>query len=124
MRPGDGGGRVLIVAIDDGLFGIHLDWVEDVLQAGAASLHGVRNGSGRARPFVLRGRLSALTHRVGDATGQGHRQEIAGEIPGEIPCRRGTYVSKRHHCDLGSEEEWEPPSVSCLGVGAGIRRLT
>jgi len=53
MRLGDGGGKVLIIAIDDGLFGVHLDWVEDVLSADAVVLHALRNGSGRARAFVL-----------------------------------------------------------------------
>lgn len=105
MRPGDGGGRVLIVAIDDGLFGIHLDWVEDVLQAGAASLHGVRNGSGRARPFVLRGRVPAPVVDL---------REMLGllELLGPPPPRDGQLLLR---CSDGA---LALPIDACLGVRA------
>ncbi|MEO8603984.1 MAG: chemotaxis protein CheW [bacterium] len=105
MRLGDAGGKVLIVAIDDGWFGVHLDWVEDVLQAGAASLHGVRNGSGRARPFVLRGRAPAPVVDL---------REMLGllDLLGAPPPRSGQLLLR---CGDGA---LAMPIDACIGVRA------
>lgn len=45
--------KVLVVSIDDGLFGVHLDWVEGVFDAGAIATHLIRVAGGRGRPFLL-----------------------------------------------------------------------
>jgi len=44
--------RVLVFAVDDGLFGIHLDWAEAVYQADAVAVHSVRTRAGGAHPFL------------------------------------------------------------------------
>jgi chemotaxis signal transduction protein len=103
MRLGNGGSKVLIVSIDDGLFGIHLDWVEDVLEGGTATLHAVRTGSGRARPFVLRGRAPAPVVDL---------RELLGllELLGASAPRRGQLLVR---CSDGA---LALPIDACLGV--------
>src|SRR6185295_16365570 len=45
--------RVLVFSIDDGLFSVHLDWVEAVYPRGALTVHAIRMKGARPRPFVL-----------------------------------------------------------------------
>src|SRR5512144_646142 len=45
--------RVLVCSVDDGLFGVHLDWVEAVYPRAALAVHAVRIKGQRPRPFVL-----------------------------------------------------------------------
>lgn len=47
------GDRVLVFSVDDGLFGIHLDWVEAVYEANAVELHRVRVEKGPWHSFLL-----------------------------------------------------------------------
>lgn len=51
--------RVLVFAIDDGLFSVHLDWVEAVYPRGALTVHAIRTKGARPRPFVLHRREPA-----------------------------------------------------------------
>lgn len=104
MRLGDGGGKLLIAAIDDGLFGVHLDWVDDVLSADAVSAHPLRNGSGRARPFILRGAGAAPVVDLREILGL---TELLGSV------RRSGLLLLR-----GSEGGLALPIDACLGVRA------
>lgn len=45
--------RVLVFSVDDGLFSVHLDWVEAVYPRAALTVHAVRMKGARPRPFVL-----------------------------------------------------------------------
>jgi len=103
MRLGNGGSKVLIVSIDDGLFGVHLDWVQDVLEGGAATVHALRNGGGRARPFVLRGRAPAPVVDL---------RELLGllDLLGAPAPRRGQLLLR---CSDGA---LAVPIDACLGV--------
>jgi chemotaxis signal transduction protein len=100
----EGGGKVLIVSIDDGLFGVHLDWVEDVLTADAVVAHALRNGSGRARPFILRGTAAAPVVDLREMLGL---LELLGSV------RRSGLLLLR-----GSEGGLALPIDACLGVRA------
>lgn len=46
-------GRVLVFAVDDGLFGVHLDWVEAVYEQRAVETHRVRLDKGPWHTFLL-----------------------------------------------------------------------
>ncbi len=52
--------RVLVFSVDDGLFGVHLDWVEAVYEAGAVDLHRVRVEKNPWHFFLLDGAEPAL----------------------------------------------------------------
>lgn len=45
--------RVLVFAVDDGWFSVHLDWVEAVYPRAALTVHAIRMKGARPRPFVL-----------------------------------------------------------------------
>lgn len=45
--------RVLVFSVDDGLFSVHLDWVEAVYPRAALTVHAIRSKGARPRPFVL-----------------------------------------------------------------------
>lgn len=45
--------RVLVFSVDDGLFSVHLDWVEAVYPRAALTVHAIRTKGARPRPFVL-----------------------------------------------------------------------
>jgi hypothetical protein len=51
---------VLVFSADDGLFGVHLDWVEAVYPRAALSVHAIRMKGARPRPFVLHRNEPAL----------------------------------------------------------------
>jgi len=44
--------RVLVFTVDDGFFGVHLDWAEAVYQRDAVAIHSVRTRSGGAQAFL------------------------------------------------------------------------
>jgi len=104
MRLGEGGGKVLIAAIDDGLFGVHLDWVEDVLSSEAVATHALRNGSGRSRAFVLHGPAPAPVVDL---------REMLGLVELLGPTRRAGLLLLR--CTEGA---LALPIDACLGVRA------
>jgi hypothetical protein len=92
MNGGSGperGGKVLVVSVDDGLFACHLDWVEAVYQGTALPVHAIRNGSGRARPFVLHGQEAAVVIDLRELLGL---QEVLGAVrrAGHLLVRSGT----------------------------------
>jgi chemotaxis signal transduction protein len=45
--------RVLVFSVDDGLFGVHLDWVEAVYEARSVEMHRVRVDKGPWHSFLL-----------------------------------------------------------------------
>jgi chemotaxis signal transduction protein len=52
VTEGQGTARVLVFMVDDGFFGIHLDWAEAVYQREAVVVHAVRTRAGGAHPFL------------------------------------------------------------------------
>jgi hypothetical protein len=94
--------KVLVVSIDDGLFGCHLGWVEAVYQGNAPRLHGVRTGTGVTRRFVL---------HQGDAAAVVDLRELLGlhELLGET--RRSGYLLVRSGTALLAL-----PIDACVGV--------
>ncbi len=75
--------RVLVFSVDDGLFGVHLDWVEAVYEAGTVELHRVRVEKGPWHSFLLHGGEPALiidlreAFDVADVLGQPERSAFA-----------------------------------------------
>jgi chemotaxis signal transduction protein len=86
-RPSIGGkpqtDRVLVFSVDDGLFGVHLDWVEAVYEAKAVELHRVRVEKGPWHFFLLQNGEPALVtdlreaFDVADVLGQPERSAYA-----------------------------------------------
>ncbi len=75
--------RVLVFSVDDGLFGVHLDWVEAVYEAMAVETHRVRVDKGPWHSFLLDGGEPALiidlreAFEVSDVLGQPERSSYA-----------------------------------------------
>lgn len=76
-------GRVLVFSVDDGLFGVHLDWVEAVYEQRAVETHRVRVDKGPWHPFVLHRGEPALVidlraaFDLGEVLGQPERAAYA-----------------------------------------------
>jgi hypothetical protein len=47
--------RVLVFSVDDGLFSVHLDWVEAVYPRAAVAVHSLKAEGGRSRAFLFHG---------------------------------------------------------------------
>lgn len=47
--------RVLVFSVDDGLFGVHLDWVEAVYPRASVAVHSLKVTGGRPRLFLFHG---------------------------------------------------------------------
>jgi chemotaxis signal transduction protein len=60
--------RVLVFTVDDGLFAIHLDWVEAVYPQAAVPIHAIKVGAHR-RPFILHHGEPALISDLREAFG-------------------------------------------------------
>lgn len=60
--------RVLVFSVDDGLFAIHLDWVEAVYPRTAVPIHAIKNGATR-RAFVFHHDEPALVCDLREAFG-------------------------------------------------------
>jgi hypothetical protein len=54
------GARVLVVCIDDGLFALHVDWVEAVYPRAAVHVHTIRTRAGQAQRFLAHAASPAL----------------------------------------------------------------
>jgi len=67
--------RILVFAVDDGLFGIHLDWVQSVQARGAAPVHSARTRKGRAQSFIFAGGQPAFVMDLRELFGL---QEVLG----------------------------------------------
>lgn len=61
------GERVLVFSVDDGLFGVHLDWVEAVYESASIETHRVRVDKGPWHSFVLHRGGPALCVDLRDA---------------------------------------------------------
>lgn len=59
--------RVLVFNVDDGLFALHIDWVEAMYPWASVQAHNLRNGDGRAVSFVLHRGEPALVIDLRDA---------------------------------------------------------
>lgn len=59
--------RVMVFSVDDGLFGIHLDWVEAVYEARSVEMHRVRVDKGPWHSFLLHRGEPALRVDLRDA---------------------------------------------------------
>ncbi len=59
--------RVLVFAVDDGCFCIHLDWVEAVYQRDDAPIHTVKDADGVSRSFLIHRGQPALIVDLRDA---------------------------------------------------------
>ncbi len=75
--------RVLVFSVDDGLFGIHLDWVEAVYETRTVEMHRLRIDKGPWHSFLLHGGEPALqvdlreAFEVADILGQPQRATCA-----------------------------------------------
>jgi chemotaxis signal transduction protein len=69
-------GRVLVFSVDDGLFGVHLDWVEAVYEQRAVETHRVRIDKGPWHAFLLHRGEPALIIDLRDAFDLG---EVLGQ---------------------------------------------
>ncbi|MGH7787828.1 MAG: chemotaxis protein CheW, partial [Candidatus Binatia bacterium] len=83
-----GAAKLLVVSIDDGLFGCHLDWVEAVYQE-TLPAQLMRHGGGRARPFVVHGGAAAAVVDLRELLGL---EAALGRVrrPGHLLVRSGT----------------------------------
>ena len=126
-RTGVSGGlqaeRVLVCLVDDGLFGLHLDWVEAVYESRSIDLHRVRVERGEWHHFLLHRGQPALVVDLRDAF------DVSGVIGSTerlayVIVRSGGYrlalaidqVSGVQDLDLGAR----PPVASNLLRDGGI----
>src|ERR1051325_5548481 len=58
---GSGGARVFAFSIDDGFFGIQLDWVEAVYPRDRVAVHTAKSRGGAAQAFIVHRDGAALT---------------------------------------------------------------
>lgn len=65
LRPG----RVLVFGVDDGLFALHIDWVEAMYPRNAVEIRHVRDEAGRQQPFLLHAGEPAMLVDLRDAFG-------------------------------------------------------
>lgn len=94
--------RILVFGVDDGLFGIHLEWVRSVQPRGAATVHSARARKGRAQPFLLVGGQPAFVMDLRELLGL---QDVLGS------AERSHYVIVRSGSHLLALQADE-----CLGV--------
>ena len=100
-QPWPAAEKILIVSIDDGLFGCHLGWVEAVYQGGGTRLHALR-AAGATRRFVLHGADAAAVVDLRELLGL---QDLLGE------ARRSGYLLVRSGPALLAL-----PIDACVGV--------
>ena len=65
LRPA----RVLVFSVDDGLFALHIDWVEAMYPRGSIEVRTVRNDAGEHQPFLLHAGVPAMLVDLRDAFG-------------------------------------------------------
>lgn len=63
--------RVLVFNVDDGLFALHIDWIEAMYPRSAVEVHTVRDDEGRPHSFLLHAAEPALLVDLREAFGLG-----------------------------------------------------